>query len=376
MPQTSQSIFEPHLPRSERERSEWPPLPATSRALAISAAALKHQGLTLVVCEDSGASLQLEDELQFFCANETIEVLHLPDWETLPYDSFSPHQDIISDRLQTLHRLHNNTQSQHAILVVPISAMMQTTTAPEYITKNSLVLAQGQSLQVKRFRQSLIESGYNCVESVFEHGEFAVRGSIIDLFPMGSDAPVRIELFDDEVESLRFFDTESQRTTEKLENISLLPAKEFPLDSEGIARFRRRWHESFSVDHSACTVYQDISAGLASAGIEYYLPLFFDRRYSLLDHLSSDVLLITEPDIHGAAESFLEEVVKRFEEYGIDRTRPLLPPEQVFLRVEELFSAFKGFKQVALSKPEGDIAETTASACQRFALLSVRGRGS
>lgn len=354
----SHSIFQPLMPKNTAIRAEWPLMAGAGRALAIVAAAKAHSGLSLVVCADSSTSLQLEEDLHFFCADEDISVLHLPDWETLPYDSFSPHQDIVSDRLQTLHQLHNLGPGHQAILVVPISAMMQTTTAPAYITANSLVLEERQPLDIKQFRQSLTESGYNCVESVYEHGEFAVRGSILDLFPMGSDAPVRIELFDDEVESLRYFDTESQRTTVRLRNISLLPAKEFPLDAEGIARFRRRWHESFSVDHSACTVYQDISAGLASAGIEYYLPLFFDRRYSLLDHLSTNVMLITEPELHTAAESFLQEVQKRFEEYGVDPTRPLLPPEQVFLKVDELFSAFKKLPQIALAEATEEASES------------------
>lgn len=343
------SVFSPPLPASASGRLHWHGLQSCSRPLAIAQAAVRRPGLTLVVCEDGARSVQLEEELRFFCTNLDLKVWHLPDWETLPYDSFSPHQDIVSDRLSTLHELHGDTGQRQGVLVVPISALMQCTTSPDYLRQHSLVLQQGQQLIADSFRTALVDAGYSRVDTVYEHGEFAIRGSIVDLFPMGSDAAVRIELFDDEIESLRYFDTESQRTTERVTDISLLPAKEFPLDAAAIAHFRQRWHAEFSVNHSSCPVYQDISAGLASAGIEYYLPLFFDRRYSLLDHLPADVLLISEENAHEAAEKFWLEVSNRFDEYGVDPTRPLLPPEQVFLRVEELFAELKTFPQVILA---------------------------
>ncbi len=305
-----------------------------------------------MVCADSATSIRTEEELKFFSAGAH-SINHLPDWETLPYDSFSPHQDIVSERLRSLYQLqHKDTRP--SILVVPVSALLQCTASPDYLAANSLILSTGQQLHSDRFARSLAERGYARVESVLEHGEFAVRGSIIDLFPMGSDAPVRVELFDDEVESLRYFDSDTQRTTEKIANIALLPAKEFPVDEPAIQHFRRRWHEQFSVDHSACRVYQDISDGLASAGIEYYLPLFFDRRYTLLDHLPDNTLLFVEPGIHEAAEAFTHEVHSRFTEYGVDPTRPLLPPAEVFLRTDELFAALKQYHQVALDCDSAD----------------------
>ncbi|MGI9288253.1 MAG: transcription-repair coupling factor [Pseudomonadales bacterium] len=330
----------PPLPQKPGQRLTWAGLHGASNSVAIASAAEHHDGLTVVICVDSSQSLQLEEELRFFASEP---VVHLPDWETLPYDSFSPHQDIISERLRTFYRIG---ELQRGILVVPITALMQCTVAPHYIAQNSLVLANGQTLSIDSFRHKLTSSGYRHVETVFEHGEFAVRGAIIDVFPMGSKLPIRIELFDDEIDSLRSFDTESQRTSERLDRVNMLPAKEFPLDSGGVQTFRHNWHETFDVNHSACPIYQDISTGVASPGIEYYLPLFFDRRYTLLDHLPDEALIIHTSGVHAAAESFWQEIVNRYTEYGVDPLRPLLQPQQVFLRVDELFSELKQFTSV------------------------------
>lgn len=334
---TATSPLNPPLPRTRERRVSWTGLHGAASTVAIASAAQQHDGLTVVICTASSQSLQLEEELQFFA---TESVLHLPDWETLPYDSFSPHQDIVSERLHAFYRI---AELQRGILVVPVTALMQCTVAPHYIAQNSLVLSVGQQLSIGSFRAKLHSSGYRHVETVFEHGEFAVRGAIIDVFPMGSKLPIRIELFDDEIDSLRSFDVESQRTSERLDSVYMLPAKEFPLDDSGIQTFRHHWHESFDVNHSACPVYQDVSAGVASPGIEYYLPLFFDRRYSLLDHLPARSLVIQAAGAHPAAESFWQEIVSRYTEYGVDPLRPLLPPQRVFLRVDELFAGLKRF---------------------------------
>lgn len=344
--------FSPSLPniQSNTARQYWPPLAGASQALAIAAAAEAHPGLTLVVCEDSASSLQLEEELGFFARNSELTVWHLPDWETLPYDGFSPHQDIISERLSTLHQLQSHPSDRSGVLVVPISALMQCTPSPKYLSQNSLVLNQGDALDVNEFRNRLIDTGYSRVETVFEHGEFAIRGSIIDLYPMGSRLPVRIELFDAEIDSLRFFDAESQRTQERVRKISMLPAKEFPLDEAAIQHFRQRWHNQFSVEHSACPIYSDVSAGIASAGIEYYLPLFFDQSYSLLDHLPDSVMWISNEGIATAAEQFWSEITERYNEYGVDPTRPLLPPEHVFVRPQTLMGELKKLAAISVRK--------------------------
>ncbi len=362
------SPLDPPLPQNTAQRSNWPVMHGAGNSIAIASAAEHHSGLTVVICVDSSQSLQLEEELRFFSHEP---VVHLPDWETLPYDSFSPHQDIISERLRTFYRI---AELQRGILVVPITALMQCTVAPHYIAQNSLVLAKGETLSISNFRAKLQSSGYRNVETVFEHGEFAVRGAIIDVFPMGSKFPIRIELFDDEIDSLRSFDTETQRTNDRLESINMLPAKEFPLNSDGIQTFRHNWHASFDVNHSACPIYQDISSGVASPGIEYYLPLFFDRRYTLLDHLPAAALIIQSAGVHPAAEHFWQEIVSRHTEYGVDPLRPLLPPQQVFLRVDELFAALKSFAGVQQQDANNEPADSSAPGTKPLPAIDVNSQ--
>jgi transcription-repair coupling factor (superfamily II helicase) len=320
----------------------WPLKPATRTALGPFAgsadarciAELVQPGrLLVVITADTSSALALERELPFFL-DDPVEVLAFPDWETLPYDNFSPHQDIISERLDTLYRLPTATSG---ILVVPIPTLMHRLAPTEYIAGSSLVLATGQSLDVDSFRRNLQRNGYVNVETVYEHGEFALRGSLLDIYPMGSELPYRIDLLDDEVDSLRSFDPESQRTVEKVEAIRLLPAREYPLDRGAISRFQMNWYDSFEVDPDLCPTYVEVSAGRSPGGCEYYLPLFFERCATLFDYLPANAAIIASGDHHGAASHFWEEVTTRFEEYGIDPRRPLLAPQRCFTPVEELY---------------------------------------
>ena len=320
----------------------WPLQAATRTALGPFAgsadarciAELAQPGrLLVVITADTSSALALERELPFFL-DAPVEVLAFPDWETLPYDNFSPHQDIISERLDTLYRLPAATSG---ILVVPIPTLMHRLAPTEYIAGSSLVLETGQSLDIDSFRRNLQRNGYVNVETVYEHGEFALRGSLLDIYPMGSELPYRIDLLDDEVDSLRSFDPESQRTVEKVEAIRLLPAREYPLDRGAISRFQMNWYDSFEVDPDLCPTYVEVSAGRSPGGCEYYLPLFFERCATLFDYLPENTAIITSGDHHGAASHFWEEVNTRFEEYGIDPRRPLLPPRRCFTPVEELY---------------------------------------
>ncbi len=320
----------------------WPLQAATRTALGPFAgsadarciAELAQPGrLLVVITADTSSALALERELPFFL-DAPVEVLAFPDWETLPYDNFSPHQDIISERLDTLYRLPTATSG---ILVVPIPTLMHRLAPTEYIAGSSLVLETGQSLDIDSFRRNLQRNGYVNVETVYEHGEFALRGSLLDIYPMGSELPYRIDLLDDEVDSLRSFDPESQRTVEKVESIRLLPAREYPLDRGAISRFQMNWYDSFEVDSDLCPTYVEVSAGRSPGGCEYYLPLFFERCATLFDYLPENTAIITSGDHHGAASHFWEEVNTRFEEYGIDPRRPLLPPRRCFTPVEELY---------------------------------------
>ena len=290
--------------------------------------------LLLVITADTSSALALERELPFFLASD-IDILAFPDWETLPYDTFSPHQDIVSERLETLYRLPSVSAG---ILVVPISTLMHRLPPVHYVAGSSLILEPGQVLDRESFRRNLERNGYRNVETVYEHGEFALRGSLLDIFPMGSELPFRVDLLDDEVDSLRTFSPETQRTLEKVASINLLPAREYPLNSAAIERFRLNWYEAFDiVDHDACPSYRDVSAGRAPGGCEYYLPLFFESCATLFDYLPAGTPVIAIGDHYRAAQRFWEDAHHRFTEYGVDPRRPLLPPARCFTPVEELY---------------------------------------
>ncbi|WP_207062735.1 transcription-repair coupling factor [Motiliproteus sp. SC1-56] len=320
-------------------------LKGSARGLLITEAARATNGMILVVAKNSESAAELVAEAQFFDPQQTL--LSFPDWETLPYDSFSPHQDIISDRLLCLHRMQ---QTSRGILIVPATSLMQRLPPRSYLAGHSLVLDKGQTLDLELMRTSLTDAGYRAVDTVYEHGEFAVRGSILDLYPMGSPLPYRIDLFDDEIDSLRTFDPETQRSVEQVEQVRLLPAREFPLSQAAIARFRQAWRERFDVDPRHCPVYQDVSSGIAPPGIEYYLPLFFEETASLLDYLPGNCELFTEAGLEAACQEFWEEIRSRYESRSHDIERPILAPHESFLEVNKLFAAFKALPRTELSR--------------------------
>ena len=225
--------------------------------------------------------------------------------------------------------------------MVPITTLMHRLLPTEYLAAHSLLLKVGQLFDIQAMRRQLEANGYRCTDTVYEHGEFALRGSIMDIFPMGSSAPYRIDLLDDEIDTLRTFDAETQRTINQIDSISLLPGKEFPLDEKGIANFRRQWHEQFDVDHRQCTIYQDVSQGIAPAGIEYYLPLFFDQCGTLFDYLPDNSLVFHHSGLENAADQFWSNIHQRFEDRNIDVQRPLLAPQHGFFASNELFSTLK-----------------------------------
>ncbi|PLW69493.1 transcription-repair coupling factor [Pseudohalioglobus lutimaris] len=331
----------------------WPEKPGTRTAVgpfyggsdARCIAELASPGqLLVVITADTSSALALERELPFYLDGD-LEILAFPDWETLPYDNFSPHQDIISERLSTLHRLPH---CRGGILVVPVPTLMHRLPPTHYVAGSSLVLEEGQSIDLDSFRRDLERNGYRNVDTVFEHGEFALRGSLFDIYPMGSSLPFRIDLLDDEVDTLRTFDPENQLTVDKVSAINLLPAREYPLDSRAITRFQMNWWETFDVDHDSCPTYSEVSAGRSPGGCEYYLPLFFEHCATLFDYFPDNTALIVTGDHHHAAEHFWHEVGSRFEEYGIDPRRPLLPPRQGFTPVEEFYHLLGKFPVLEL----------------------------
>jgi len=315
-------------------------------ALAIAEAGQQHPGLTLVVTESARTAMELESELQFFLT-EDFPVFHFPDWETLPYDLFSPHQDIVSERLRTLFRL---PQASTGVVVVPVTTLMHRLPPAEFVSQRAFDYRTGDRIDLKELRERLESAGYRCVETVVEHGEFAVRGALMDIYPMGADLPFRIDLFDDEIETLRTFDPESQRTLEQTDSICLLPAREVPLDKASIRRFKDTWLSHFDVDERRCPTYRDISEGIPSQGIEYFLPLFFERCVSLFEYLPDNCQVFTVGTVMQAAEKFWKDATQRYQEYSIDPTRPLLPPTEVFIPVGELFSSLKRYPRTELGE--------------------------
>ncbi len=334
------------MPTKGGDTKIWANAQGAGVGWAISQIDQRHSGPVLIVAPDNQTALQLELDLRFYNeARPNAPISSFPDWETLPYDTFSPHQDIISQRIATLYQLPLMTSGK---LVVPVSTLMHRIAPRSYLTGHGLALDVGQTLNIDTLRRQLEQSGYINVDTVYEHGEFSVRGAIIDIFPMGSSSPYRIELFDDEIDTLRTFDPETQRSVEKVESVRLLPAKEFPLDKAGIQRFQSAFKEKFDVDHRACTVYQDVSSGIASAGIEYYLPLFFAETETLFDYLPDNTLVVMIDGVQEACANFRRDCESRYEDLRYDLSRPLLPVNDLFLTQEQLFSRLKSFQRLII----------------------------
>jgi len=326
----------PPFPRAGQQRAYWrAPHSPSAMALAISQAAREHDGLVLAVARDTHSASALENDLRIVAGD--LPLLHFPDWETLPYDQFSPHPDIVSQRIAALYRLPS---IKRGILVVPVASLMQRVSPPAWIAGNVLDLKKGQKLDLDQEKRRLEASGYRHVPQVNDPGDFAVRGALLDLYPMGSDVPYRIELFDDEIDSLRSFDPETQRSDHPVESVRLLPAREFPLDAEGTKKARQNLSEQFEFDARRCTIYQDLKEGVAPNGIEYYLPLFFDKTASLFEHLPKNSLIISGDGVENAADNFWQQTSERWEQRRHDLERPILNPAQLFLGPDELRSEF------------------------------------
>ena len=325
----------------------WGQLYGSSLPLALAEYCQQTPGVKLLIAQDNLSASQLQDELKFFLDPDstTQELLFFPDWETLPYDQFSPHQDIISERLYTLSRLQQVT---NAVIITSASTLMHRVCPPEFLNQYALMLKEGQKLELNGFRNQLQQAGYHCVNKVLEHGEFALRGSIIDVYPMGSGLPFRIELFDDEIESLREFDTETQRTIEKITQINVLPAREFPLNEQSQMLFRKSFRELFSGNPSQCPIYESITDGQFPSGIEYYLPLFFEKTVTFFDYLPKQAKVCLIENIQENAEQFWQELNERYEQRRYDISRPILQPGLCFINPTELLTQANGYEQVRL----------------------------
>jgi transcription-repair coupling factor (superfamily II helicase) len=335
------SLLDPPRPAGTRETLYWQTPPGSAAALAL--AHLADDEPLLVITPDTASAQRLEDDLRFYAS---VPVLPFPDWETLPYDSFSPHQDIVSERLRTLRRLQDG---EHGIVLVPINTLMQRLPPVDYIAGRVLTLEVGMRLDREGFRDSLSRAGYRAVETVYEPGEYALRGALIDLYPMGSESPLRIDLFDDEIDTLRRFDPDTQRSQDKVERVELLPAHEYSLSRSAIACFREGFETLFDVDPRQCPLYVDALKGIPSPGLEQYLPLFFEETATLFEHLAEGTRVALLPGAFTAAEHHWAAIESRFENLGVDPTRPLLPPHRAFVPVTEIFAAIKRHPRVELS---------------------------
>ena len=310
----------------------WGRLIGTSTALVAAEYARAIDAPVLLLAEDARRADLLEAECRFF-AGDDIDVLHFVEWETLPWDSFSPHQDIISQRLAVLARL---PKLGNGIVIASVQVLLQRLPPTDYVAARSMSLKAGQTLERDDFVASLTASGYYRVPQVAEHGEFAVRGSLIDVFPMGAESPVRIDLLDDEIESLRIFAPDTQLSGDTLDSFELLPAREIPLDEDDIRTFRDRYRERFEGQPGKSRIYREVSEGIAHGGIEYYLPLFFDESASLLDYLPDNCVTIVPDSMTSLLESVWADIEERHELCSLDPERPVLSPAETFHTPQEI----------------------------------------
>ena len=348
MPDNRLTPTNPPLPTKAGDRRHWYGLAGASRALAIASAARGVDRPSVVVTASSHDAQQLEAALAFF-ADGTLPVQVMPDWETLPYDVFSPHQDIVSRRLRTLHEL---SAMGRGILIVPVSTLMQRIAPPDFLAGRVISLTEGQTLDLDAMRERLERAGYRRVAEVMEHGEFAVRGAIMDLYAMGSERPVRIDLFDDEIDSLRLFDPETQRSEDRIERLELLPAREFPTGEEGIRRFRQGFRAEFEGDPNASVVYREVSEGRMPNGIEYYLPLFFEETATLFDYLPAGVVAFRVGDVDDQLDDDWAQINHRYEQRRHDRERPLLAPARLYLSPDDTRQVLNRMPQVVVFPEE------------------------
>src|SRR3989338_8846859 len=325
---------------SKHSRPRYTQLHGSSDALALAQYAAQHSPLAIIAANALEAQRLLE-EIPFFAPDLRVHLL--PDWETLPYDHFSPHQDLISERLATLHHIRSNACD---VVIVPLTTALYTLPPVEHLAAYTFFLKRGEKLNVAQLREQMTFAGYNHVQKVLAPGEYCVRGGIIDLFAMGSVLPYRIDLFDDEIETIASFDVDTQRTLYPVPEIRLLPAREFPLDDAGQARFRQNFRDRFEGDPSKSFIYKGVSKGIAPAGIEYYLPLFFDKTATLFDYLPKHTTLCLHHEVDEAIATFAKDAASRYNLLRGDPQRPLLEPKELFLDAEQFFIRAKDFARI------------------------------
>ena len=313
------------FPEPTATATRWGQLHGAALPLAIAEHAARTDSLTVVLLPGASDLLQLEAPLRWFLG-DSVPLRVIPDWETLPYDPFSPHQDIVSQRIEALYHLQQQTTG---VLLLPVQTLLQRLAPPSFIRGHALMLECGQTLDPESLQRDLVEAGYRAVSQVLEHGEFARRGSLLDLYPMGAAHPFRLDFFDDELDSIKVFEPETQIATETVDVVQLLPAHEFPLNEDGIKRFRQQFRERFE-QYGGSPIYRDVTAGIAPSGIEYYQPLFFDAMASLDAYLPADISVLALDGWREALDQQWQSISDRYEQMRHDIERPLLPPDELF----------------------------------------------
>jgi len=350
------------------QRIRFGPLHGSSDALGLARLAATQRPLA-IVCASALEAQRLRDEIPWFAPE--LRVALFPDWETLPYDAFSPHHDLVSERLETLYRV---TQGEFDVLIVPATTALYRLPPAGYLAAYTFFLQQGARLDADKLRSQLTLAGYTHVTQVVAPGEYCVRGGLIDLFPMGAALPYRIDLADDEIDSIRTFDVDTQRTVFKVSEIRLLPAREFPMDEAARNRFRQQFRGAFEGDVSKSPIYRDVSNGVPPAGIEYYLPLFFEETGTLFDYLPPEASVVLHHDVHAAIEEFWRDTSSRYQLLRGDRERPLLPPMQLFLTAEQFFVALRALARLDVHPPSLARADADAFSAEALPPLAVERR--
>jgi len=308
---------------------------------------IKNKKYLAIFTETAFEARRLMEEILWF--NQNLKINLLPDWETLPYDHFSPHPDLISERLLTLYQV---TQKSFDVVIIPVTTALHLLPPKSYIQQFSFHFAKGQKVDIEAFKNQLTLNGYMNVVRVMAPGEFSVRGSLIDLFPMGSIVPYRLDFFDDEIDSIRTFDVDSQRTLYPVNEIKLLPARECPLDEKSISTFRQNYRERFEGDPSRSSIYKDISKGIPIGGIEWYMPLFFDEMSDIFSYFSDNTIIYKHGNLDHACNHFWQETEKRFRLFAYDAERPILEPKDLLLKSDQFFKSINAYKKFELKRPE------------------------
>ena len=323
-------------------RTRWQALPGSAEALAIASTAVQHAGLVVVLSRDVASAHRLEAELGVFLPPD-LPVLHFPDWEVLPYDIYSPVADLVSQRIATLNRLSSTTRG---VLVLPAATAMQRLAPRSHVLGAHVDFRVGERLDIGEQRRRFDAAGYRYVPQVLEPGDYATRGALLDVFPIGAAEPYRIELFDDTIDTIRTFDPETQRSAARVQAVQLLAGREVPTTDAAAKRLRAALRERFDIDPRRCPVYQDVAEGVAPAGIESYLPLYFDQTDTIFDYLGADALLVLDAGALGSAEQFFAQTSERWEQRRHDRERPVLPPDELYLRPQQLREALNRLPRI------------------------------